>query len=258
MPRVLLIEDSAFQAAQFTMMLQSVGFDVETADTLANGVARVQQGGIDTILLDLNLPDSLGLSTFESAVTKVGNTPIVVLTHVDDEELAATTLQRGAQDYLVKGEVNTNWLKRSIQNAISRSRPEVAPAATPEVRPAKARPLTLVDIETTDDIVIARINERQLLDARVNTELSEQLVRRITHGCRKMVIDFAAVEYMSNAALGALLVLRRRMQAQEGRLYLCALRDSVSEQLSARQFHRLFEIFTDADSAVASLKASSS
>ena len=255
MPRVLLIEDSAMQAAQFTILLQAVGFEVETAETLAQGVARAQLQGIDAILLDLNLSDSQGLSTFETAVAKVGQIPIVVLTHVDDEELAATTLQRGAQDYLVKGEVNQNWLRRSIQNAISRSRQESPSTAAPESRPTKPRSLSLVDIEATDDIVIARINERQLLDARVNTELSEQLVKRIASGCRKMVIDFAAVEYMSNAALGALLVLRRRMQAQGGKLCLCELRESVAEQLSARQFHKLFDIFSDSQSALASLQS---
>jgi anti-anti-sigma factor len=256
MPRVLLIEDSAMQAAQFAMMLQPAGFEIETADTLAKGLARLQQGGIEVILLDVNLPDSQGLPTFETLVAKAGQTPIVVLTHVDDEQLAATTLQRGAQDYLIKGEVNQNWLRRAIQNAISRSRPESAAAAATEERPSKSRRLALVDIEMLDDVVIAKINERQLLDARVNTELSEHLVKRIATGCKKMVIDFGSVEYMSNAALGALLVLRRRMQAQGGRLCLCQLRESVVEQLSARQFHRLFDIFSDSHSALASLRSS--
>ena len=255
MPRVLLIEDSAMQAAQFRMLLESAGFEVEIADTLAKGLARIHQGGIDTILLDLNLGDSEGLSTFESTRANAGPTPVIVLTHVDDESLAATTLQRGAQDYLIKGEVNQNWLRRSIQNAISRSRPEAIAAPSPENQTSKSRPVSLLDIETVDDIVIARINERQLLDARVNTELSEQLVRRIATGCRKLIIDLSLVEYMSNAALGALLVLRRRMQSQDGKLCLCELRDSVLEQLMARQFHKLFDIFTDCQSAKASLEA---
>ena len=106
------------------MMLTSAGLEVETSNTLAAGLERLQRGGIDTLLLDLNLPDSEGLETFRTASANAGRTPIVVLTHVDDEELAATTLQQGAQDYLVKGEVNQNWLIRSIQHAIARGRSE--------------------------------------------------------------------------------------------------------------------------------------
>src|ERR671923_175453 len=67
MSRILLIEDSATQAAQFVMMLQSAGFEVETADTLTAGLKRVKLGGIDSLLLDLNLPDSEGLATFQTA-----------------------------------------------------------------------------------------------------------------------------------------------------------------------------------------------
>ena len=253
MPRILLIEDSATQAAQFANMLESAGFEVETAENLAKGLARLKQGGIDTLLLDLNLSDSQGLETFQTAFASAGRTPIVVLTHVDDEELAATTLQNGAQDYLVKGEVNQNWLRRSIQHSIARSRSENSKATNPEGRESRPRPQSIVDFQSRDDIIIARINEKQLLDARITSELSEHLVKRITAGCRKLVISFAAVEYMSNAGIGILLVLRRRMQTQNGKLCLCELRESVAEQLNARQFHRLFDIFDDCESAIASL-----
>ena len=70
-----------------------------------------------------------------------------------------------------------------------------------------------------------------------------------------MVIRFAQVEYISNGAIGVLLVLRRRMQAQNGKLCLCELRESVADQFTARQFHRLFEICPDYDSAVKSCAA---
>lgn len=94
---------------------------------LSAGLERLQRGGVDSLLLDLNLPDSEGLETFRTASANARRTPMVVLTHVDDESLAATTLQQGAQDYLVKREVNQNWPSRSIQNAISRRKLAVLP-----------------------------------------------------------------------------------------------------------------------------------
>jgi anti-anti-sigma factor len=253
MPRVLLIEDSATQAAQFAMMLKSAGFDVEISGTLSAGLERLQRGGIDTLLLDLNLPDSEGIETFRTASANAGRTPIVLLTHVDDESLAATTLQQGAQDYLVKGEVNQSWLSRAIQNAIARGRSEPGKSPGRETIDVNLKPETVVQIETRDDVTIASINEKQLLDARVIGELSDYLVRRIAAGCRKLVIGFAQVEYVSNGAIGVLLVLRRRILTQNGKLCLCELRDGVAEQFTARQFHRLFDIYSTTDAAIVSL-----
>ena len=251
MARILLIEDSATQAAQFALMLKSAGFDVETSGTLAAGLERLSRGGIDTLLLDLNLPDSEGLATFRTASENANRIPVVVLTHVDDEELAATTLQQGAQDYLVKGEVNKNWLIRSIQHAIARGKLDSAKPPPRESVETKPKLQNVVQIETADDVTIARINEKQLLDARMIAELSEYLVRRISAGSRKIVINFGQVEYVSNGAIGVLLVLRRKMIAQHGKLCLCELRDGVAEQFTTRQFHRLFDICSDTETAIA-------
>jgi signal transduction histidine kinase len=72
--------------------------------------------------LDLNLPDSTGLDTLESMVSVADNTPIVVLTGLDDQQLGVQAVEEGAQDYLIKDEVSPALLQRTIQYAIERER----------------------------------------------------------------------------------------------------------------------------------------
>jgi len=250
MPRVLLIEDSPTQAAGFKMMLEADGLEVEHADALQVGLERLRQGGIDALLLDLTLPDSEGLQTLLTARSQNAKLPIVVLTHIDDEDLAATTLQRGAQDYLVKGEVNQSWLVRSIQHAITRMRPKTVDAA------AKAE--ALVQVVKDADVTIAKVNTRRLLDAQQIALLNDHLSRLLKGGCRKLVISLANVEYVSNGAMSILVGLRRRMLDQGGRLCLCELNPGVYDQLTVRKFHKLFDIHEGSGAAVQSLQTADS
>lgn len=104
-------------------------FDLVHVEMLAPALDLCIQGGIDVLLLDLTLPDSHGLETFLQAYAKAGDIPIVVLTGFDDEQTAVKAVQAGAQDYLVKGQVNDNLLLRSIRYAIERSRRDCAERA---------------------------------------------------------------------------------------------------------------------------------
>lgn len=122
---VLLIEDSPDDATLILEMLAEAngpGFRVERVDCLWDGLERLAQNGIDFLLLDLSLPDSVGLPTFLAARTQAHGVPIVVLTGLDDETVAATTIHAGAQDYLIKGEVSGSLIARSIRHAIERHR----------------------------------------------------------------------------------------------------------------------------------------
>jgi PAS domain S-box-containing protein len=80
----------------------------------------------DIILLDLSLPDSQGIDSFLKLRDRSANIPIVVLTGLNDETLALLAMQQGAQDYLIKGQVDRNLLLRSIRYAIERERTETA------------------------------------------------------------------------------------------------------------------------------------
>jgi diguanylate cyclase (GGDEF)-like protein len=88
------------------------------------GLERLAAGGIDVVLLDLGLPDSVGLDTFTTVNTQAPQVPILVLTGLDDEALAVQVVQQGAQDYLVKGQADGDSLARAIRYAIERKRAE--------------------------------------------------------------------------------------------------------------------------------------
>lgn len=123
---VLLIEDDSGDAALIKRYLSNktnVHYDVTHVDRLSKGLACLQNGGFDVVLLDLGLPDSAaGFDSFERAHAHAPYVPIIVLTGYDDDEFAIEAVEKGAQDYLVKGQVNDVLLGRSIRYAIGRQK----------------------------------------------------------------------------------------------------------------------------------------
>jgi diguanylate cyclase (GGDEF)-like protein/PAS domain S-box-containing protein len=123
--KVLLIEDSREQAFMIDKILKAYKksvFSVETADTLVRGLERLAKNGVDIVLLDLTLPDSIGLDTFGRVHAYAPNIPIIILTASDDDKLARQAIAKGAQDYLVKDEFNTELLGRSVLHAVERNK----------------------------------------------------------------------------------------------------------------------------------------
>jgi len=123
--KILLIEDDPGDALLIEEMLAEAGralFDLERVDRLSAGLARLEKGGIDVVLLDLSLPDSQGIDTLVKARECAESVPIVVLTGLDDAAMGARILRKGGQDYLVKGQIDGNLLSRSIRYAIERQR----------------------------------------------------------------------------------------------------------------------------------------
>lgn len=122
--RVLLIEDNPGDARLIQDMLadaENAEFAVDWKQTLKGGLESIGQDSIDAVLLDLGLPDSPQRSmTFTRIQTAAPSLPIVILTGLDDETFAVTTVRRGAQDYLVKGRIDTDTLVRTIRYAIAR------------------------------------------------------------------------------------------------------------------------------------------
>jgi sigma-B regulation protein RsbU (phosphoserine phosphatase) len=133
--RVLLIADIPTYAHLMREMLapaKGTKFVVEWSDSLNSGLEGALRGQIDIILLDLALSASQGLESFLKARSVTPNIPIIVLSGLDDEELAVKAVHEGAQDYLVKGEIDRHLLVRSIRYAIERKRVEVALVQTQE------------------------------------------------------------------------------------------------------------------------------
>jgi signal transduction histidine kinase len=127
--KILLIEDSRVATQLAKQMLteaESPQFvtELKCADRLSTGLKYLDEEEIDIVLLDLTLPDSHDLETFTTVHGKAQEVPIVVMSGIEDEKLAIEAVQRGAQDYLVKGQIDSNLLKRSILYAIERHRVE--------------------------------------------------------------------------------------------------------------------------------------
>ena len=118
--RVLLIEDDSATAQSIELMLKSEGFNVYTTDLGEEGVDLGKIYDYDLILLDLGLPDVEGLEAVRRAHAAAPRVPLVVLTGQDDEALALKALQEGAEDYLVKGKIDTRSLLRALRYAIER------------------------------------------------------------------------------------------------------------------------------------------
>jgi DNA-binding NtrC family response regulator len=122
---VLLIEDSLDDALLISKSLagaMKAPYGFKHVGKLTDGMECLAGGGIDVVLLDLGLPDGRGISTFAVLHKHSPDIPVIVLTGHDDEELAIEAVQKGAQDYLVKGKVEGGLLRRSIRYAIERQK----------------------------------------------------------------------------------------------------------------------------------------
>ena len=123
--RVLLVEDDLGDAdliCELLELIDSTHFQVTQSRRLKDALQHLFQESSDVVLLDLSLPDSHGLATVSQVYTQVPTTPIVILSGLEDESLAIEALQKGAQDYLVKGQVDSSLLLRAIRYAIERTK----------------------------------------------------------------------------------------------------------------------------------------
>jgi signal transduction histidine kinase len=122
---ILLIEDDENDYELTRELLPNGKTHIVWAQTLKKALEEINERLFDVILLDLGVPDSQGLSTLDRIAEAFHQMPvIVVLTGNDDDDLAQNALKRGAQDYLVKGQVNRELLRRSLRYAIERHKIE--------------------------------------------------------------------------------------------------------------------------------------
>ncbi|MFQ5610949.1 MAG: response regulator [Anaerolineae bacterium] len=123
--RVLLVEDDASGAHLIRKVLSNITttpFEVTRVKRLDEASTQLDRQNIDVVLLDLSLPDSGGLETLLRLHHHVPGVPVVVLTGTDDDALAIKAIQAGAQDYLVKGQIDSNLVGRTLRYAIERQR----------------------------------------------------------------------------------------------------------------------------------------
>jgi diguanylate cyclase (GGDEF)-like protein/PAS domain S-box-containing protein len=127
--KVLLVEDNPGDARLLREMLRepaALSYEVIHRDTMESAAVYLAEDAANIILLDLGLPDVQGLEAVRRARNATPHIPIVVLTGLDDEAMAGRALQAGAQDYLIKGEIDARGLRRALRYAIERKAMEEA------------------------------------------------------------------------------------------------------------------------------------
>lgn len=167
---ILVIEDNPGDARLVSEMLRDAfgrSVEVTTADRLGQGLALVAASTFDTVLLDLSLPDSEGLTSLLSLREAAPQLPLVLLTGLDDELVAVEAMQHGAQDYLVKGSVDTGSLWRAIRYAIERQQ------LTARLSASEQRFRQIVE-QTTDAVLIVDLQGR----VRLANPAAERLLHR--------------------------------------------------------------------------------
>ena len=160
------------------------------AGDLAAGIAHLTAGEIDVVLLDLSLPDSSGVDTFTAAHKAAPDVPIIVLSGMDDEDLALQTVQLGAQEYLVKGRINSQVLHRALRYAIERARGEA--------QLAQERQLLGTLLESIPDRIYFKDKRSRFI--RINRALTELLgLKKNEDVYGKTDADFYGAEHARSA-----------------------------------------------------------
>jgi PAS domain S-box-containing protein len=154
--KALVVEDSPTQAKLLSISLGRLGVNGEWVCTLAQAFERLAQHDIDVILLDLFLPDSSGIDTFYRVHAFDSTLPIVVLTGLDDQNIALAAVKGGAQEYLVKGRASEDSIVRCLRYAIERNHAEQT------LRETERR--TRLIIENSLDAFIAMDKQGHILD----------------------------------------------------------------------------------------------
>ena len=159
MIRILLVEDNPGDVLLVNDALAEAGpglFTLVHADRISSALSRLDEGGVDLILLDLSLPDSQGLDSFRTLHARADLVPVIVLSGMNDEALALEAVGVGAQDYLVKGRVQADLLARSVRYALGRSRAERALRESESAMRAfqDASPMMMGVVEVVGDDVL--------------------------------------------------------------------------------------------------------
>ncbi|MFL5383484.1 MAG: ATP-binding protein [Longimicrobiaceae bacterium] len=153
--RILLVEDNPGDARLIRETLRDAGslaFELKHVDRLAAALPLLAARAADVALLDLSLPDAHGLETVTRALAAAPDVPIVVLTGLDDETVAIQAVQAGAQDYLVKGQVEPGMLARALRYAMERKRLEAERARLLEAE-HQARTAAEAAVRARDEVL---------------------------------------------------------------------------------------------------------
>src|SRR4051794_16295328 len=191
---VLLIEDDPVVAQGVADLLaeypKSHFLLAAHAETLALGMEKIRRGLYDMILLDLMLPDSHGLDTFRKVQAEAPHLPIIVLSGLDDEDLATKLVHLGAQEYLVKTRLDSHSLQRALRYAMERFQAEA--------ELANERDLLQTLLENIPDRIYFK--DKQSRFTRINRALKELFrLAKVEDAYGKTDADFYGEEHAQPA-----------------------------------------------------------
>lgn len=227
---ILIVEDNPGDARLIREMLaeaKGMTLRAEEAGTLRQAQERILRQHFNIILLDPGLPDSQGLLTLEGIQTVDGNTPVIVLTGLDDEALGIQAVQSGAQDYLIKGALTAGLLSRAIHYAVERHKIQTALVVANRELENRVR-------ERTEEL--AATNARLALSL-AGIEEAEHKLRRIVENLNEgiWVIDGEAKTTFVNPRMAE--ILGYTQEEMEGR-HLLSFMDEQGKQICLQHLAR--------------------
>jgi diguanylate cyclase (GGDEF)-like protein len=252
---VLLIEDNPGDARLIEDMLaQMPGLKFAWANGLSAGISHLRSNRTDVVLLDLGLPESIGLNTLHRLLAEVPEAPtLIVLSGTSDEKVAVQAVQSGAQDYLVKGQVDAPLLMRSIRYAMERSQAERALRQAHNELERRVAERT-AELANTIAALQVEIAERKQAEAQIRRMvhydaltglpnrllLQDRLDQAIVHAHRtngRVAILFIDLDYFKNIndSLGHH-VGDRLLQLASVRLQMCLREEDSVARLGGDEF----------------------
>lgn len=224
MINVLLVEDSPTDAELIRQVFLRAGqedWQIVHVERLCEAIKKAlenstqKQCQFDVVLLDLRLPDSTGLTTIQKFCSSIPNIPVVVLTGLNDEELGLQAMSEGAQDYLVKDEINISRLLRAVRYAIqrgqilnqSREREHSTHAALleeQEINQRRSQFIAMVSHEFRNPITTIRTSVEllQCYSAQISEERKTKYFERIDHAINQMLQLLDEILFLSQNEVG--------------------------------------------------------
>jgi signal transduction histidine kinase len=180
-PRVinlLLVEDNPADARLIEIMLREADsrmYRLHNVPTFREGMDYVLANRVDLLLLDLSLPDSFGIETVKNANEIAPSVPIIVLTGRDDEDFALEVVKAGAQDYLIKGSIESSLLSRAIRYAVQRKEMEVVlKSTTRQIEESEQRLDIIISTNTSGILVLDKMNHIKFANPAAERMMGEQ------------------------------------------------------------------------------------